>query len=1198
MEITPFDNRYSLLYKAARENRTIARLIVVVSDPSDPHSYIPLGGAIKGRNGESLEFIYDTLRHLSLPGMGFSPRDFVMTYLSLIPVGQWNNVLGEINAFLEKERLAPFRDIEELGYEAGQWKEGVDRQAVKDYAYLEHIISLQDYFAQIEPLPQSGVEFNRLTITASPSFLSKEGEGSPFDGTIIDADLGEEVFDQAGVFSALPLILFTDHNGRTLSKIWSDFTLKSLIPDEPPPRNSLFLLVWTGLPDERVTKESFTVCRYDLNLSELTVDVPIGPGRGEDIVLDRISQSLPVDLSSRSVGKRGGDFRIYGVALVEPLFLDMLLLSDLFYAYMYMPEESKPASEKKKFTLHLRTLPLTDNPSSMPTDVYLPSSVAAALNQYSTDGESVPILTPGGVIEEPLPSGTPYLICTMGRANSSLDAKQFQEVLSRLCRIYLEDLETRRSIYLRFFPEARYSPVTRETERKKSILSRLAELEQLAPEVFVKGYARKCQGRHQPVLINRGEVAEWEGKTFTHAGRTHQRQVLSFPPLNPKYYIVCPDDEYPFPGVRKNGLGNKNVYPYLPCCYGSDQMGKGVNSDYNVYYSGKERKYKRTAAKTRIISSKIAGFKRRGNIPSTTLVSFLSSFFPGPTDFVRVGVPRDTNSAISCLLLATQPDAVDYSEAGMASEAARVRSGIDVHPALLKQELYDLSDEDILRQLDNQSLFFDPFLFYRALEEVFQVNVVTFVLGAKDNVPLFEIPRAALYHTRIYRDRPLVLLYKNFGSESDALTFPQIELLVEEKSGAMTFSGDVNSRIFQAFNAFQTVYLWTPVFGEKRGTLSNVIPFADLPVFSNIVGQVLDEYGKLRGVITREGFTVYFTPSQPLNLPILPGGVNKATDVIASLGPPDDASYDYLGMVNGLWYSAYEFQYTYYFPVEPFTPETPIPQGPPNPFPKREYRAVGEYTRLTYIRDIILQLISWLFVLTRDLWPVDDDDVLPWFKENFLLVGEDSRSDYSFPHLSRLFPPVSVDGALAYLSRFPGLVRQGKVYLYNRRFADGVMYFLRGVLRSRPRPLLPLPKEIFGIPFRPQILTLIFDNWEQLRGWEKETETNKSLEVRTFLRQDLSKNEEPFFYLGDQQSLFFVQNINEFARAVAIGIYWLEHKINPGPLAPLYEEFFPFRLFRIAPDGNLVLVEDKSGVGEVVDVLEYSDDTYAALLRL
>ena len=62
---------------------------------------------------------------------------------------------------------------------------------------------------------------------------------------------------------------------------------------------------------------------------------------------------------------------------------------------------------------------------------------------------------------------------------------------------------------------------------------------------------------------------------------------MKFPPDDPKWNFVCPEDDFPYPGVKINKLENNKTFLGLPCCFVNNQIEKPVNSNYNKIYSEK-----------------------------------------------------------------------------------------------------------------------------------------------------------------------------------------------------------------------------------------------------------------------------------------------------------------------------------------------------------------------------------------------------------------------------------------------------------------------------------------------------------------------------------------------------------------------------------------------------------------------------------
>lgn len=75
-------------------------------------------------------------------------------------------------------------------------------------------------------------------------------------------------------------------------------------------------------------------------------------------------------------------------------------------------------------------------------------------------------------------------------------------------------------------------------------------------EVFVRGYPRICA--HPPRIVP-DEASAAHTLLFPKSGKQS------------RYYACDHHKNHPFPGVLTNTLSNRRAYPYLPCCYKSDQ---------------------------------------------------------------------------------------------------------------------------------------------------------------------------------------------------------------------------------------------------------------------------------------------------------------------------------------------------------------------------------------------------------------------------------------------------------------------------------------------------------------------------------------------------------------------------------------------------------------------------------------------------
>ena len=325
----------------------------------------------------------------------------------------------------------------------------------------------------------------------------------------------------------------------------------------------------------------------------------------------------------------------------------------------------------------------------------------------------------------------------------------------------------------------------------------------------------------------------------------------------------------------------------------------------------------------------------------------------------RWGVPPGVNSLIHCVLEALDvPDYVNLSVEDKEEYAIRVRRELhdNVNPSLYQQELFDYSLEEIRLQVANPDLFLDPHLYYRGIEELFDVNIYTFVPteehageSNQDGAGYLELPRYKVFHAQPYReDRQTVIIYKHRGGKS-AISgeIPQCELIVdydeENKVARKIFEDDMNRLLYSTMvNIARTITTTIEVSPENVTDLAvraNVYSTVDSNeiIKRSASAQILDNYGKARGFIfptTRGTMSMVYPPGQPENLPLVREVVlTNVEDAVAIFGDPIGITGNDQGLVDGLWYRAMDIMFGVYVPIHPTEQYLDLPVGPANPLP-------------------------------------------------------------------------------------------------------------------------------------------------------------------------------------------------------------------------------------------------------------------------
>jgi len=780
--------------------------------------------------------------------------------------------------------------------------------------------------------------------------------------------------------------------------------------------------------------------------------------------------------------------------------------------------------------------------------------------------------------------------------------------------------------------------------------TKINQLKDLAPDLFVNGFARKCQRPLQVTPVPPDEVIDlgngnyvWKDHTFLRGTTVLERQVMAFPPDNPRFYFACLSDSNPYPGVKKNkDLPNAGVYPYIPCCFSRNQMDPNSNSNYNVYYRGKKKDIVQTSRLIhKIKGDRVLDPGKIGMIPES-ISNLLRRYSEEVVKIVRYGVPRSLNSLIHCVCVALDnPDYLSRPLDQREDYVMEVRQHIlaTINPSLLKQELYDYTDEEIYLQLSDTLIFFDPNLYYRALEETFDINLYVFapVEDPTGSLGRIDLPRFKLFHVRPYRpDRQTVLIFKHYGTGLDILGYPQCELIIDydedNNTSIKSFGVEMTELVHTAIMEIHTTISWTideipPASPETTSEEPTSIVVARKNFFSQINmnqfnpnGQLIDNYGKMRALLiytdntAEDGAPITLTipSSQPENLPVFtelyPAPVERVIDYF---GEPIAVTRSE-NNVNGFWYPLLDIPTGVFIPVEPTTQYSDKPEGPSNPIESTGINVVDRIKRLRKTLNIILQLIRWIFIvaqLTNAMEPL-------MFVQNYFAVGpetSDSSTYYDFSKLQRKLPTVnSVEEGMRYLeTHVPTFVYEGKFIMYSEGFAVKILGKLEEFYKiSKPLPISDtedtwtLPTQIDGLfedetDFVQQPNVSIFVNERDLRLYLKSISRPgyQSIVIKDRLDISLGLEEEPYLYIAPpippatEGKIYLIQNVNggDKLRAISVADTWARDKINLGPQAPFYEGTPPpYIVYGISTAATPVILENAAiGAENYLQLLDY-----------
>lgn len=957
-----------------------------------------------------------------------------------------------------------------------------------------------------------------------------------------------------------------------------DYNNVILRTDQAPRGETIYLNVWQD-PDTDPPEEIFEEARLgkkegfgaatlsylsngnSQGILRMTFSAPITESIDETTIMQRIHAHLPMLPVPQDAARPGspigvssqineirisGSFVIYGTDLIHIVLFHIIMNDPIFSTYLYLDENSKSYAEKSRINIHYRGISTDIGESRGAYQIDANgkkktkrrSAVSARMTyQIIPAGENYSVQNPDGTISTyTADQQFSAVIVRMTRASSRRVANQFLDIMARLFRRYLEQGNEIIQTYQRFVPEYRPLLVTETPEASNelevpaatieagrivepAIQSKIEELQRIAPDIFVKGYARKCQkSNRQPLPIRQEEISAWQNHQVNVKGVMEPRQILAFPKDQPRIYLVCPDDMYPYPGVISNKtLSNRHEFPYLPCCFSHNQFTK-VGSHLTEYLRGTTREVKTTGRASHVFKTpKIAESDRRGSL-NTILSSFLPQYDPDEAgEFQRYGVPRSVNSFIHCVALALEnreylssPDREQWTNdfrARLFNHQMRSRQigGVTLQeyllPEFLRQELYDMSNEDIVRAATNNDEFFDPLLYYRALEALFNCTIYVFPYTDQDKsgrrISMMHLPRHRYFHAHPpVPDKPVILILRHWGGEANALEFPQCELIIEQRATEtrMVFGDSMNKLLYGAISFVGRTISWqiyesnlTPILTARMNIYSAInyqLLFGEIPV----EGQVIDSAGKARLFVLAPEFGnsqqtlfspfrifVNVLPTAPLNVPEydLENAIGKLPPyqrTIELFGDPISATTSIDGrLLTGLWFPIGDIQFGFYTPVTE-VPWEEIIQRYPNlsrnsemaaltvdvPRTRRdESRRESPIQRIKYLSRVarfIDQIVKYIYLVAGR-----PDNIYDFLSSIAILVPSQLRGDsvqmYDISRIQRILPlprgDRPVESILQQLAvQSPSMFYQNRLLIYDEQMLWGLVYQLRRFVQS------------------------------------------------------------------------------------------------------------------------------------------------------
>lgn len=798
-------------------------------------------------------------------------------------------------------------------------------------------------------------------------------------------------------------------------------------------------------------------------------------------------------------------------------------------------------------------------------------------------------------------------------------------------------------------------------------LSVMGRLKRLAPEY--KGLSR-AGGQNKPRILYPEEVELWRQAGW---------QVLGFPLDDPKHYFTARIQDLRFMGLGKSNKWDNGVVP--KCFAGYEESQKTLLNAGNVIPN------KLRGTNTKFKTRKILTVDGRGFLP--IIINNILRVRYGNADgvFERHGLSgnatRSKNSAIHCVMTALLKYPQVLSQTVLVlnndlnhlinvrkqamnmlsrysvpneDERERIVSNIRthllpqiIHPGLLRQELFDHTDQEIMDLLVDENVYFDPALFYRALEELFNVNVCVFAYPdwkvSNEEKSTVDIPRHRAFHVAyVHEERHTVFMIKNDGAETDNAQYPQCEMIAYNQSGKIqtVFGSELTGLASILKRLTNSTYTWSYLSGRVVTRLNMYNHILTDTLFTTATSQFIDIYGKMRALtIGNNELTVIVPPSAPVNLPVRNDLIQANwTDVLDLFKGQQPIAVSKISIndviwVTGLWYPYLDLTYGIYIPINPVTPDQ-LPNnynaGLSNPLPApmlNRSKRIGNMFRMS---SIIKQLLHWLFSIYRQVSKsngLDLSNIVENFMTQYLIVTDDasdvqqltgqvhldSLDLYSMPIKNQYLPrTLIIEVAWDYIRNYNKHIvirkpdQTSALLVYPSALREKIHYTLS--VYNRDTLLLPLTERptLTGLykyaeDFKQSHRMNIFMTVDELSTWFRDLARlrAKPHSIISKISYTHMMTKDPFLF-ADGEDIYIFQNVfqGNLFRARHVAEVWLKRKINLGYNAPPINNVFsankkmPYVLYTISPGSTIIPIEDhRENSPNFLRILEYSPDNVA-----
>lgn len=503
--------------------------------------------------------------------------------------------------------------------------------------------------------------------------------------------------------------------------------------------NGLFLLIWNQKEKSRdifeeCAMKNFSVAKYVLpnlpnNTNPGSFELSMGENAGSRyLIRSRIQESFTKYTVESEENKRSGTVDFYDVDINTKLMATVLFTNPLFKQFFTISEVPKPLCYKIGVKMHFYPYPIRkfmERNKQLERKEYVPMKINMSI--YTVDKSKTISVTQGenNILKE-LSHGDIYVnakITDIGSLTDQHTVISFLELLLRYCTHSPRVNE----ILFRVFVVGNKS--TEKAKKKKNvrgekpidILREKSKSSELLKTMFTKrSYGTFCSAPYMPRIVDESELSSMSQKEIVK----NVRKVDGI-------YLTCPSGKY---------LGINNLKEII-CCYDSK---KNIEDwKYDVKNLKHKVKYVRVDSDISSLFQSYIGKYTCGMVSFTSdsNVSFLTNIVKV---FLRIKIGEEPSDREESAII---DRTIDEIRRDMISGKSKYEGRTPVIPSVMRQELFDYTDEEIKEKFLTEK-YFDPRLFYRAIEEYYGINIYILRIpkNSATSAPTFIAPRCNHYH--------------------------------------------------------------------------------------------------------------------------------------------------------------------------------------------------------------------------------------------------------------------------------------------------------------------------------------------------------------------------------------------------------------------------------------------------------------------